>query len=72
MAMRKTVKDIMQILQTLPPDLPVEFEPISGAWMGTFNPMRVDDFHFYNDEGDGVLPLDKGARMVIHISEDRP
>lgn len=69
--MKRTVRDLMCILQTLPPDMPVQFGIISGAWHGTCNPMRVSDAHFYNEDGDGALPLDKDAELHLFISEDK-
>ena len=59
------------MLQTLPADMPVKFEPITGAYSGANHALRFDDLAFYTPEGDSALPLDDRAVLTIYVSEDR-
>jgi hypothetical protein len=69
--MKTTVHDLRAMLATLPADMPVEFSPISDAWLGTAGPMRWYDFHFFDGAGGKAMPTDEDARMVVYIAEDR-
>jgi hypothetical protein len=69
--MKVTVKEIRALLEGLPDDLPVEFSPISMAWLGASKPMRFDEIHFYNAEGGHAMPNDEGAYLDIHLVEDQ-
>lgn len=68
--MKKTVIELRAMLAGLPDDMPIEFSVISSAWLGTADPMRVDDVSIFSDLK-FALPTDDGARGVIYISEDR-
>lgn len=59
------------MLECLPDNMPVEFAPITSAYLGASNPLRVSDMAFYKDL-DHALPSEEGAHLTIYISEDRP
>ena len=64
-----TVKEIRAMLDTLPDDMPVQFNPVTAAFLGTTEPLRFDDIYFYNGDGDLALPSDEDAHLVIYVSE---
>ena len=75
-----TASELITELGWLHPDCPVEFSPISDAWMGTSGPMRVargekGRASIYDKEGNEFPShafIDpKACRAVIHIFEDR-
>tara|TARA_Y100000310_G_scaffold67277_1_gene62592 strand:+ start:29751 stop:29981 length:231 start_codon:yes stop_codon:yes gene_type:complete len=71
MTIRRTVKEIKVVLDLLPDDMPVEIQPITDAWLGTSNKMRIGDINFYNaDDTDIALPSEKDAHAVLYIYED--
>ncbi len=64
---RKTVGETIALLQTMNPDLPISFAPISDAWMGTFGPMRLYEvMGFTADEATGEEPS-----VVAYIREEK-
>ena len=68
---RTTVKEIKQMLDMMPDEMEVQFTPITGAFTGTMDPMRVEDFYFYDHDGSkGVMPSAPGAVMHVHLVED--
>lgn len=70
--MKRTVKDIKEMLDTLPDDLPVEFMPVTDAWLGVPHPLHVSEIHFWDREGEeAVLPSDEGAHAEIYLREAR-
>lgn len=64
-----TVFQLRQMLDRLPPDMPVEFSPITDAWLGCTNPVHAKDIEFYDDDGNNALPSQPGAHAVISIFE---
>jgi hypothetical protein len=66
-----TAIELMGLIATLPPEMPIEFSPISMAWLGTSGSMRADNIAFYTESGASALPTDPGARAVIQIVEER-
>ena len=73
-----TASELITELGWLHPDCPVEFSPISDAWLGTSGPMRVARDErgramIYDSDGEpypvGVRPTD--CKAVIHLFEDR-
>jgi len=68
--MKTTVKEIRAMLETLPDNMPVEFSPISMAWMGTSGSMRFDDMHFFNEDGQVALPSEKDVHLEVFLTED--
>ncbi len=68
---RVTVGQIRRTLQYLPDDMPVEFNPITMAWLGCMGKMRFGaELNFYNDDGNGAKPYDPGAHCVIYLFEE--
>ncbi len=65
----KTVGEIRALLHGLPDNLPVQFSPISMAWLGTSGAMRVSDRHVFAD-GEFAQPDDEGAELTIYITEE--
>lgn len=69
--MKKTVIELRAMLAGLPDDMPVEFSPITAAYMGANHPLRVSDMSLYDAEGHNfALPDQDGAKVTIYISED--
>lgn len=68
---KRTVFELRQILDLLPKDLEISFNPISGAWLGASDPLTFMDITYFNDAGDAVLATDPDAYAVIYISEDK-
>ena len=68
--MKRTVKEIRAMLETLPDNLPVEFSPISMAWLGTSGVMRFDDLQFWTETGEHALPSE-AASVEIYLTEER-
>ena len=68
---KRTVLEIRQILDLLPPDLEISFAPISGAWLGANDPLTFMDITYFNDQGEAVMATDPDAYAVIYISEDK-
>jgi hypothetical protein len=66
-----TVGDIKAALRHLPDAMPVEFSPITSAFLGTMNPMRFgNELNFYNDTGDEARAYDPGAHCSIYLFEE--
>lgn len=67
----RTVGDIRELLKDLPGDLPIEFSPITGAYLGANYPLRVKDIKFYAEKGwRSADPDEEGAYGTIYIWED--
>lgn len=67
--MKTTVIELRAMLDGLPDNLPIQFEPITGAYMGASHPLVAKDISFFS----GLklaLPSDAGAHGVIYIHED--
>ena len=67
--MKRTVKEIRAMLEMFPDNMPVEFYPISDAWSGAVDPLRFAEIHFYDQQGNAVMPSDKNAQMTVHLME---
>ena len=66
-----TVGGIKAVLQHLPDDMKVEITPITSAFLGCMNPMRLArQPYFYDDKGEIAKPYDPGARMVVYLYEE--
>lgn len=68
-----TAGELAGILALMPADMPVQFSPITDAWLGASHPMRIrrEMPAIYSADGCRVaLPTDEGAEMYIHIFED--
>ena len=68
--MKFTVIELKAMLHGLPDNLPVQFQPITSAYLGANHPLRVSDTHVYKDL-EHAMPGEKGAELTIYISEDR-
>ncbi len=67
-----TVGEIKALIAGLPDDMPIEFTPITDAWLGTSNPMRWGRLYFYDAEGwEQAKPYAPGAQCHVHLMEDR-
>lgn len=69
--MKATVIELRALLEGLPDDLPVEFVPITEAFLGTEHQLRVLEAHVFDREGEFTVPSAEGARLALHIAEDR-
>jgi len=69
--MKTTVGQLRAALYGLPDDLPVQFDPITEAWLGTMKPMRAKEFCFYDGNGNLTQPDGEGAELHIYLYEDR-
>jgi hypothetical protein len=68
---RVTVGQIRRSLQHLPDDMPVEFAPITMAWLGTSGKMRFGaELNFYTKDGDAAKPYDPGAYCHVYLFEE--
>ncbi|MEM7209599.1 MAG: hypothetical protein AAF434_17400 [Pseudomonadota bacterium] len=70
MTNKVTVGEIRSMLHGLPDSLPVEFSPITSAFLGCEAPLRVYDISFYEDL-EHAQPDDENAYACIYIREDR-
>lgn len=70
MTHRTTVKEIRAMLECLPDDLPVEFAPITSAFLGCNHPLRFGEMNFYDDDGHQAMPTDEGAHLSVYLMED--
>lgn len=66
-----TVGEIRALIAGLPDDMPIEFAPITDAWLGTSNPMRWGRLYFYSHRGDAVPPYFPRAHCEVHLFEER-
>lgn len=69
--MKTTVIELRALLEGLPDDLPVEFVPITAAFLGTEFQLRVLDVHVFDERGAFALPSAPDARLTIQVAEDR-
>lgn len=66
-----TVGQIKAALRHLPDTMPVEFAPITMAWLGTMGKMRWgEELNFYTDAGDHAKPYDPGAHCHVFLFEE--
>ena len=69
---RKTAGQLAELFGSMPANLPVEFSPITDAWLGTFGPMRIfsPPKIFSGDGRKTAKPGDEGAYMIVYLYED--
>lgn len=72
----RTPRELIAQLQTLPPDVPLEFSPITSAWLGTLRPMRAGEISMYTADGLREATAEDVAAgthcyAVLRLFEDR-
>jgi hypothetical protein len=72
----RTPRELIALLQTLPPEVPLELQPISMAWLGTSAPIRAGDVQMFT--ADGVDDADaetvasgQPCKAVLYLYEDK-
>lgn len=70
--LRATAGELAKLFASYPESLPVQFEPITSAWLGTSGAMRVGGGvpNTYNQAGQDVMPYDPGAYLSVYLFED--
>jgi hypothetical protein len=67
-----TARDLIRELRKLPPDMPVEFTPINGAWLGASKPQRAFQVNVWTSNGNGAKkPYSKKCRAQIYIGDEQ-
>ena len=67
----KTVGDLRKLIADLPDHMPVEFSPITNAWLGANEPMRARDIHIYDAKGwKSSTVEDPTAKVSIYLYEE--
>lgn len=72
-----TARELIAALRKLPADMPVEFHPIDGGWLGAMKPLRAFQVNVWTAKGNSTRkPYPKTARAQIYVgvlpSEPRP
>ena len=67
----RTVIELKAMLDCLPDDMPVEFTPITSAFLGTMGPLEARSISFFGPTRMSplVVPSADGAKAVIYLHE---
>lgn len=69
--MKKTAGEIRELIKDIPDDMPVDFSPITSAWLGTMGAMRAKEIHIYTHDGWKTSTFeDPTAKCTIYLYED--
>lgn len=67
---RLTVGQLRAALNDLPADLPVQFTPITKAWLGSMTALRAFQIEIYNSAGADCTATDRDAEAHIYLYEE--
>lgn len=47
----KTIGELRELIKDLPDHMPVNFSPITNAWLGSSDPIYARSFHIFTHDG---------------------
>lgn len=67
----KTVKDLRKLIKGLPSNMPIDFAPITMAWLGSSNSIYAREIEIYtHDDSEKSDIKDPTAKCTIYLHEE--
>lgn len=67
----KTVGDLRKLIADLPDHMPIDFSPITNAWLGSSDPIYARTIHIYSHDGwKSSNKNDPTAKCTVHLYEE--
>ena len=67
----KTAGELRELIADLPDHMPVDFAPITMAWLGSTYPIYARAIHIYSQDGwEASDSLDPTAKCTVYLYEE--